>query len=415
MKKLNAGSLQLVTFIIVIISLLLGSFLLLIHLHKQYSIKTNHIVSISKNLNNSFFSDTRSNSTYVELDQSLGENEAVELDSTYWGVFKMVKAEAKINNSRLSKTALIGNQYRNENTALYLADQNSPLVMVGHSSIIGDAFIPQRGVKTGNISGQSYYGEEFIKGNESKSDDLPSIPRKLESHLDQLLLFGPDINEDYDTFKLQTGLNLSNSFQNKTKLFYSRSEINFSNMGLVGRLIIKSARNITIDASTNLEDVILIAPKIEIKNGFTGTIQAIATETLKVEENVLLKYPSALVLKKDFDPSGSNSQHQLLVERNALLKGVVLVLGRSHIKNYDVQLKIDNGSQIEGEVYCSQNFELQGSVNGIVYTNNFLVKHNGTTYQNHLLNGRINIQKRSKQYVSLFNKNGSKGIIKWMY
>lgn len=408
MKKLNAGSLQLVTFIIVILALLLGSFLLLIHTHKQYSVKTGHIVSISKSVNNHLFSDSRSIDAYKNDD-------LIEVDSTYWGVFKMVKAEARFKNSKLSKIALVGSRADKDNTALYLADHNSPLVLVGNASIIGDASIPSRGIKTGNISGQSYYGNTFIEGKQLNSGALPLMPSELLHHLDELLTQKSESHETHGSFKLRSGLRLSNSFQNKTKFYYSLTDVFLINLELRGRFIIQSKTKILVNANTQLEDVILIAPEIVVKSGFSGTIQAIASNHIKVEDNVELNYPSALVLKNDYELSSTSKDHQLLIEKNTSIKGTVLVLGRSHVKNYNVQLKTENDSRIEGEVYCSQNLELQGTVNGSVYTNNFIVRHNGTTYQNHLLNGKININNRTKQYVGISLNKGSKEIAKWMY
>ena len=44
MKTVKAGALQLVTFITVIIALLLAAFILLLHVHKQFRLKTDHTI-----------------------------------------------------------------------------------------------------------------------------------------------------------------------------------------------------------------------------------------------------------------------------------------------------------------------------------------------------------------------------------
>ncbi len=48
-----------------------------------------------------------------------------------------------------------GQNKRDQLAALYLKDNNKPLVLVGGTRIDGKAYLPKRGVKSGNIAGYS--------------------------------------------------------------------------------------------------------------------------------------------------------------------------------------------------------------------------------------------------------------------
>lgn len=161
--------------------------------------------------------------------------------------------------------------------------------------------------------------------------------------------------------------------------------------------------------------MILIAPVIEIKRNVKGTFQAFATRHMVVAENVKLDYPSALVLLSDYKKEDSEEPHYLEIKPKSQITGSVVCLGSTSTDNYDIQIKIEDNVIIEGEIYCQQNLELRGTVLGSVYTNNFIVKENGTTYQNHLYNGKINAKTLTDKYVGLAFDDSSKNIMKWLY
>ncbi|OUS03128.1 hypothetical protein A9Q86_01540 [Flavobacteriales bacterium 33_180_T64] len=418
MKRLKAGALQLVTFIIVVIALLLSSFLILTHVHKQFRLQTSHVIESVRLVDQGvFYTLSQSNKIADTLTIPVFDEDYKSLKSktSFWGVFEQVYAEVQIKNKTLKKTALVGSQQTNPKTALFLKDNNRPLVIVGHTEINGLAYLPKRGIKSGNISGHSYYGTQHVNGIIKESQKFPMLDVSLQKHINALVELPIGNQKEVDYLDINANRKTVNSFSTKLKLVYSDKTIVLSEIELSGHVIIQSDIKIIVEETSKLVDVILIAPSIEIKKNVEGTFQAFATNKISVSENVKLDYPSALVLYGDYKKNDLYQEHILEINANTQIKGSVLCIGNTTPDNYDSQLKIDANVVIEGEVYCEQNLELKGTVYGSVYTNNFIVKEGGTTYQNHLYNGKVNSKELTKHYVGLVLDNRPKQIMKWLY
>lgn len=420
--KFRAGALQLTLFIAVVVALLLFSFLLFVQTHKRFAVQ------------NDFVQETIENSNYgiiYALKNQMPLNDSISLKlndegyksvlvyKDYWGVFEKVSSVAKIKNNRIEKTALIGsNQPEVERTALYLQENNKPLVLVGETKIQGVVYLPKQGVKPGNIAGHSFYDSQLIHGPIKSSASLPQISNELKSYLDNL------DNANYipsQFINLDRNREVINSFSEPAKVIFSNSDILLENTKLIGNIIIQSKSKITVDATTNLNEVILVAPEIEIRDFVKGKFQAIASEEIEVGKLVELAYPSALILnrKKEVAKVQSNETNlqgnTITIGKDSKVSGVIAYLGESLLNNFQVQLLIEEGTKIFGEVYCSQNMELKGEVNGTVYTNNFLARQAGSIYQNHLYNATITIDGLVEQYSGLLFNSGQKRIAKWLY
>src|SRR5690606_33781370 len=98
-------------------------------------------------------------------------------------------------------------------------------------------------------------------------------------------------------FDLNTLRSLENPFTEPTKVFYSISEIQLDNVKLTGHIIVHSQTKIVVSQTASLNDIVLIAPEIEIKDFVSGKFQAIATKIIDVGKQVQLDYPSALIVK----------------------------------------------------------------------------------------------------------------------
>ncbi|WP_412560652.1 hypothetical protein [Winogradskyella sp. MIT101101] len=188
--KLKAGALQLTTFIIVVIALLLTAFILLVHTHRQFQIQSNFIIETTKQSSHGIdyalqnpiqLNDTTIINLYDEDYKNL------KVHRSFWGFFEKVVSTATIKNKRFQKIALVGSkQPKNNRTALYVQDNNKPLVLVGNTKIEGVAYLPKQGVKPGYISGQSYYGSRLIFGSIRSSSALPKLSSETISQIKSL-------------------------------------------------------------------------------------------------------------------------------------------------------------------------------------------------------------------------------------
>lgn len=420
--KVKAGALQLTMFIVVVIALLLTAFIILIHTHKQFKIKTNFVIEAVTNAqkgivyalhNDLLTTDT----TSLRLEGT--SYKTLTVHKSYWGIFEKIIATSKIKHNVIKKMALVGtHQSAHDRPALYVEEHHKPLVVVGNTTIRGLAYVPEQGVRTGHISGHAYYGTQLIYGSSKTSQSsLPELEKTSEHHL--------KYTYNIDNLQQDQFLDLSktriyqNSFYKPVQVVYSHSYVNLSGVSLTGHIIVQSNTKIIVDASSQLKDVILVAPEIEIKTGVNGTFQTIATKRISVGKNVILNYPSALILNKKKATKALANQEKkeqcISINSGTKIKGIVTCLGVIDANNYESQIKIASQAEIMGEVYCTQNLELLGTVYGSVYTANFVAKQSGSSYQNHIYNGTIIADQLPEEYIGLPFKQSKKGVAKWLY
>lgn len=418
--KVKAGALQLTLFIVIVIALLLASFLIFVHTYTQFNVQSDFVIETVENANNGIQHTLR---THVPLNDSLSfqpnaeDYKTLKIKRTYWGFFEKVFSRASIKNYKFEKVALIGGKQPKLNrTALFLEDNNKPLVVVGNTKIEGLAYLPERGIKTGNISGHSYYGDRLVYGSTRKSNQFPKVPSEL---LENLKNINPEEQATFiDISKTQT---FNNSFFQPLQIVYSPDEIRLEDLSLIGHIMVQSQTAIVVGASSNLKDIVLMAPKVEIEDNVIGAFQVIASEAITVGNNCKLTYPSALVVYDDGSvipreqEKMDSKNSAITIDTGTSINGVVFWNVTSMARNYQPQILINEHAVVNGEVFCNSNLELKGTVNGTIYTSNFVAKQSGSIYQNHIYNGIVSIDGLPQEYVGLPFETSKKGIMKWLY
>ena len=418
-KKIKAGALQYTLFVAVLIMILISTFLALTYLQIHFKTTSNFQIQSIRNADMGFDYISESEIRYEEektIELSSDISSHLILTKKHWGVFDILKVDSKIKDASFQKIGLIGG-YQSEKMALYLKDNNKALVLVGNTKIQGRAFLPKKNVKRGNIAGHSYYEKELIYGAiYSSNKKLPVIKNREYIYN---LAKGVYNQENVEFIELYEGLKKVNSFNNPTQFYKQQGEINLQNIQLIGNIIIQSDKLIKVENTALLNDIILIAPRIEIKDNVGGNFQAIATNSIEVGSNCNLSYPSALIVNEEeilvSEKNKNKELVQLIINSNSSIKGIVAYLSKKQKSNYKTQIYIGKNSIIKGEVYCDKNLEPKGSVHGSVYTSNFIARQYGSVYQNHIYNGSILLNKLPQQFVGLNTENSIQKVSKWLY
>jgi hypothetical protein len=423
--KLKAGALQLTIFIVVVIALLLASFILLVYTHKQFQVQSDFIIEATKNADRGIdytLLHTISTGDTTIIDLKDEDFKTLYVHRDFWGVFEKVTSVSQIKNNRFKKVALVGSQRdKNNRTALYLQDNNKPLVLVGNTKIEGIAFLPKQGVKTGFISGEGYYGSKLIYGQTKTASQLPEVFSETIDYMQSIenKILRTTQNQYLDINRQNK---FSNSFFDPIQIVFSNEEIDLREVELTGHILIQSKTKIAVYPSSTLKDVVLIAPEIEIINDVKGNFQAIASKEILVGTNVELEYPSALIVNEkesvrleEDDSKASTEHNRIVINDYSTIKGLVMFRGIEMPNNYKTQISMTEKSIVSGEVYCNQNLELLGTVYGTVYTNNFLANQAGSIYQNHIYNGTILANELPKEFSGLAFRDSKKKVLKWLY
>lgn len=424
MCKLKSGALQFTVFIAVLIALLLSGLIL-------YAYTFIYMKEQSKGaIENIQFSDTgikyllqqeEISTDTLAIDFIKKENQTIQVHLSQWGVFEKAHSKSIFRKKRFIKTALIGSLINSKDSpTLFLQETQNPLSVVGKTEIRGIAYLPSQGVRTGYIAGNSYNGLQLIYGSIQKS--TPQLPIVKKSITDVIVFYlkeyQPANQEEY--INLEANRKIFVSFKEKTKGFYSKNPIVLENKEITGNIIIKSDTLIRIKNTALLKDLILIAPVIEIEDKTTGNFQAIASRQIKVGKACKLNYPSALILYQDnksnpYNQSTKEFENQIFINSETTIIGSVCYFQTKELTDFQTQIVLKKESRIKGQVYCTGNFELGGTVSGSVYTKQFISNEAGSIFVNHIYNGVIENENIPDIYGGIIMEKTPKTVLKWLY
>jgi len=412
--KVKAGALQLVVFVTVVIALLLTSFILYVHMNKVYELDTEYTIEAIKVTDAGYEWLVNYDMVYGDtIFKQVSNSESFKAVKKHWGLFDLTHVEGKSHSKVFKKVALMGGSTPlSDQLALKLSNSRNPLVVVGNTHLKGELYMSSYGIKPGNISGLYYQNQTLYEGNLNTSDIRLSIQDEKNEYLKSISLVYDSRDHQFIT---DISKPVTNSFTNTAQVYYSQNEIDLSGRSICGHVVIQSEQSILVDGSSSLEDVMLIAPEIIIKQGFKGTLQCFSSQLISVDKNVLLKYPSTLFI----NPNQSNLSEKdpkLVVNSGSEIQGNLIYLKNDKIQDqYDSNIYIGSNSIISGIVYSEQNVELYGNVNGSVVADRFITKYESSVYLNHLLNVKITAENISKYNSGIPFSISEKSVSKWLY
>jgi hypothetical protein len=354
-----------------------------------------------------------------EIDLFNAGKDSVFLKRTAWGVFETATVRAHSKHSHTDLNVLIGTGVdTTEKKSLYLSDLDRPLAVCGNTLIKGIAYLPKSGVKNAYIEGESFTGKKIIDGiTKTSSKSVPKFNEQLTKSLTELL--NKNIPESDSVFNLANNEmpdSLKNSFTDKTIFVTSTESIDIRDQHYSGNICFISDKGIKIGKKAQLKDVIVIAPGIEVEEGFEGTIQAFASDSIKINKKVKLNYPSALGVLRT---NRSKANVFISIKEDAEISGSVFAWQDPESSNVtnQVHIAIDKGVIVRGTVYSSVSADLKGTIYGSLTCAKIILTTPSSVYENHLLDATIDATKLSNYYAGMISESqkGGKKIVKWLY
>ncbi|PRP65878.1 hypothetical protein [Nonlabens agnitus] len=421
LNKVNAGALQFTLVVIVLIATLLASFVLFIDIHQKLAFQdvlSGEVIRLTdKGITRSlldFEKTTRSsNESFYNISGSqLG------VSTENWGLLEKVTSSAQIKNKAFSKIALIGaKQIGNKSVVLYMNDTGLPLSVAGNTRIVGDVYLPKQGVKSTTVNNQYYNNTVLIQGKQQTTSGIPDLsPEFIQLIVDYCDSKFPISGDQVTVF--EAGIDYKNSFHDPLMTLVSSEDVYVKSNELIGNVILYSESKIVLSKASKVEDIILIAPEIIIEDGFKGTVQCFASSKIAVGEQVQLNYPSSLVVydRQALARTDEPFKNYIDIGKNTKVAGSIVYYGFKQNNNLVPQVLIREDAIVIGEIYCSQNLQLEGTVNGTIYADKFVLEKFGSTYQNHLLNATIDRSGLPKEFIGMVvEENKTKGVAKWLY
>jgi hypothetical protein len=415
---LKAGALYYAIFVAFIISLACIVMMMNAQLHQVVVIQYTQSAKLERNIQSAFVLNNE-DPGLVKLNETKelplydNDEDMVTASKWRWGVFTVLKVSVLWKEKERAKIALTGNDLSSGgHVALYLADKERYLSVSGRSLLKGNCFLPSLGIRRAYIEGKSFLGQNLVEGKMGKSTkDLPEI--NLSGIEEEVMNISQNLNST-DSLVSAAALSatggINHSFYNRTLSYFSPDWIYLNNQQVRGNIRIISAKGIIVNSSTILENVIITAPKVELKSGFTGSVQVFATDTLIIGEKCQLLSPSALVMLSAIE------KPRVIVANDCRLKGDIVVSFKEGTQQIKPELKLARGARVEGQVYVNGMVEMEGAIAGSLYCNGFVLRTPNATYENHLLDVVIDYTALSSHYtgMAIFPSKLKNKTLKWL-
>ncbi|GAA4276406.1 bactofilin family protein [Aquimarina mytili] len=419
-QKIKAQAMQFAILISVLVALVLGAFLLLTHVQSFFKVKSQELIQAFEDSNTLLFNTLDSTTAVGDTISSVLGPKTNKHIISYHGAWLKRYAAVTVHNRKASRIAFTGSERSDRTPNLYLVDTNSPLVVVGDTRLEGNSYLPKQGVKAGNISGTYYQGNNLYYGKAIESNEtLPKLQNEWITYLEGVIK--GSLVDNAISISLED--EIMNSFHKPIKLLYDSDAIYIGKEKIIGNVIIQSTQKIVIGPGAQLKDVLLIAPRIVIKNDVKGSFQAISTKNLEIGQRCYLSYPSsAILLDKNIVQKNTNSnQIQNTTPNFSIGSGTVIEGSVVYLKNKSntddrikTHLIMAQKAEVVGEIYCQGNIDIQGIVRGSMYAKQCIARQSGSVYLNHIYNGKI-LMNPVKDYSGLPFSNSKNNIAKWLY
>lgn len=311
------------------------------------------------------------------------------------GLLNLLIASRDYRGIELSKALMVGKDpFWGDSLALYVPEKNQSLFASGSSRINGNAVIPARGIQRASIEGKPLERSQVVSGTMSRSQEaLPALSSRLQQKIkelqqsDSLLRYATPIAQ-------LSAAKISQPIGDNIRWYYSDSDFQVSGISASGAIGFISGGSILIRKDALLEGVLVSAQRIVVEDGFRGTLQLFAGDSLVIGDDCRLGYPSVVCVN-----NRDVSNTYVSIGKNSNIEGCVLVT-QDALSAQEPRLILSDGSNVTGQVYHQGDIQMEGSIYGSLYCEGFYLKTRRAYYENHLLDNVIDFEKLPQHFVA---------------
>jgi hypothetical protein len=340
-------------------------------------------------------------------------DDSVSIQKSVWGAYNIFTVKSFIQNDTLFRTFLTANAVDSAKwSAIYIADDDRPISVSGKTSITGNVFIPKAGIQTAYIDGKAYTGDKRIVIGEKRTSEkkLPVLDT------DRLKLLDKDFSTKGTTLGNKDSLTWS--FLKEIKIIdFKNEEQTLKHLDLKGNILLHSDTTLIIDSTVLLNNVLVFARSIIVKDGFHGSCQLFATDSISIGKDCHFSYPSCLGIIRSNAPK-IISQAKISIGENTTFSGLIFTSEKKP-GSLKPMISINKKDTIRGQIYSQDALALKDKavIYGSVFTNRFVYQNSFTLYENYLINTTFNSKNISPYYLAspvtpVASKK--KKILKWL-
>lgn len=308
-----------------------------------------------------------------------------------WGSYFLVTSKTFKNQRSVTRSALIGSEFEESIPTLVIRNGSDGLRICGETFIEGTAYLPNKRVELSYIGGKNYSNPELIYGT---VEDVKTLKLPLSRAFENISpgnFTGKMLPKPYEWKDTTISFLTEGIYYQSLEAIQLKSKFN-------GKIIIQSFDSLVVYREAQLTNVILIAPKIYIKQGFVGNLQAYASESIVLEDSVTLSYPSTLILNEQ-TASQDYKSHSILLGTNSSILGGVLMTTQQYDFRKQPKLTIQKDAVVAGIVFNCGITEIYGSIIGCLNTAETQTIAGGGSYTNHILDAIISTKRLPKDFI----------------
>lgn len=351
--------------------------------------------------------DTDLRHRQIRLFDSAPDSETT-ISATAWGLYEIVHVTAA--DTSVQSIRMMGKLSESTNSAaMYLADNRKALSLTGGSNITGRLFISTDGIAYSQLGSEFYSGSNVDPNDVFASEsDLPDVDPYIESNI-------ANITHKTDIELLNHNSNrpitLKNSFKSPTILLDVGHGVVGQGFNLSGNIIL-SADTLKVTDKAELSDIIVYGRKVRICNGFSGSVQIVASDTIIVEGDARLTYPSGLFMCRGgasrYVEVGAGASVEGYVVVDGVLPDSLQTLARRPL------YRQSEGSVVRGLVWIDGSAEVHGLVSGSLYSGTVDLYLQTGYHESTIYNASI-IRQEVMAYPIWMLSAYQRKEIKWMY
>lgn len=409
--SLKGGALYIALIISIVIGIILSVFILIGYFNHRQVIAQSALSQLQWNIE-SCFSITQSKYYSEEQNckwiKSNFNDDSIKIKKLQWGAFNLISAESKNRHQYINKIGLFGQQSFSD-TAIMITEVGRPINLAGKIKFSGGCYLPKDAFKPSNIEGASFSSEGNLDTYIRQAPQaIPALKQTFVKSLEYLF-------DNYQTTdSLVSGIDtIKNPFTAKTALFQT-IQLHLQNNVLVNNVKLIATNKVVIEKTAHLDNILIIAKKVIIKKGFVGSVNVVASDSIVVEEDCFLKYPSSLTVivsetNRDQIFSG------IFIGEKCKIQGSVIALNKNESSSKAI-IGLNKLCEIYGLIYSSNYAGIQGRIYGNIFCMRLLLKTNSGVYENHLLNAELDSKKFGNSIVipSIFENSKINKCVKWL-
>ncbi len=313
----------------------------------------------------------------------------VEVSKKRWGAFELLYIKSVLNNFEMNSVQLCGLNPK-KFCSIYIPDENIYVTLQGNAEVKGKFSVPG-----GYFKREKFYGKVTTDSILSSSKSLPKVSDYFLGFIKNIKKFN-FLKENYNLLE-ELPQSKTCSFSDTAFAYYSNESLMITDNNLEGKILIRSDKKVTLSPLCQLNDIIISAPIIEVKSGFSGSVQLFADSLITIGRNCDLKYPSVVSLVKGYDGT-------INIPYGTSVAGGIFLVTTSNKTNDASTLTLEEGSNLYGIAFCSKTTLLGASIYGSLYTNYVLPLSTNNDKNNVIKNATIsgNELKSTFSYPAIF-------------